>query len=106
MGWERRGNGRYYYTKRRDGERIVSQYGGSGTIGQLMADMQALDSERQQLEQVRARQDRAAVDPAAPQLDTLAALVSTLTRAVLEANGYHQHKGQWRRKRGTQNTRS
>jgi len=65
MGWEERRGRKYFYRKRRNGGRVVSEYLGAGPD---------------------------AVDQACH-------LIRTLVDAVLLLNGYHTHKGQWRKKR-------
>ena len=36
MGWEKRGNGLYYYRKKRMGQRVVSEYMGTGLFGSIV----------------------------------------------------------------------
>ncbi len=97
MGWERRKNRQYYYYKRRDGDRVISQYAGAGAAAQAIAALQTNDTRLHA--GLRARRAPRAPDPLAGRLDTLAVVTRNLTRAVLEANGYHAHKGQWRKSR-------
>ena len=40
MGWETRGNGKYYYRKRRIGDKVVSEYVGTGPGAELIAELQ------------------------------------------------------------------
>lgn len=42
MGWERRGNGYYYYRKRREGHRVISEYVGNGRAAEVAAAMDRL----------------------------------------------------------------
>ncbi len=99
MGWETRGNGRYYYRKVRDGGRVRSEYVGAGLVAEALAGLDALG------------RDSAAVDRAAWAAtvqaervndEAIAAAVNmaeALTAAVLIAAGYHTHRRQWRRQR-------
>lgn len=95
MAWQ---NG-YYYRKRRQGKRIISEYVGKDYAG-LLAEMQDAH-ERQQREAERERfralvEQENAVDK---QIEAVAAKVDTLVTAVFLAAGYRQHRRQWRMKR-------
>lgn len=103
MGWEKRGNSRYYYTKERIGRRVVSSYVGASETARLIAE---ITESRQEIAQWRARDERldreAMRDLARIPPDVQQALQEA-RRAVAEAltaAGYHQHKRQWRKKRG------
>ena len=101
MGWERRGNHRYYYRKRRQGGRVVSEYVGAGEHGAAAARRDVLaraDRERMQQEQIRERERLLALEQAGADAEDHVHLVM---RAWLLAAGYHTHKGQWRRRRAT-----
>ena len=99
MGWEKRGHRLYYYRKRREGRRVVSEYVGAGPLSKAIAELDALDQGRRGYERERQRlalEEERAVDE---ELDRLDDLVGALTHAVLLANSYHTHKGQWRKRR-------
>ncbi len=99
MGWERRGDRQHFYTARRVGGRVVKEYvpaAVAGVAAQLEAEQRA---ER--------AAGRAAVERARAELDALDAAVAPLEeaadialRAAMLAAGYHNHKGQWRKRRG------
>jgi len=100
MAWETRNGGTYYVRKRRIGQRVVSEYVGSGQAGALAAaqDAQAQAERQERLAEVRAERQRqreldAGVDRAC---ETIGAVVA----GTLDAAGFHRHKGQWRMKRG------
>lgn len=98
MGWEERGSGRYYYRKRRAGDRVISEYVGPGMIGRLAS---IFDGERHQerKQQREARKaEREAVQTAEAAVDHICGMVRVLTSAALLSAGYHTHKGEWRRK--------
>jgi predicted dinucleotide-utilizing enzyme len=102
MAWKPRRNGRrYYYRSRRVGDRIVTDYLGSGQAGELAAVKDAAKREaRLTVAAARhtERQRFSDLDEAFADLDTV---VETLTRAALTAAGYHQHhRGEWRKRRG------
>ena len=92
MPWEQRGPDRYYYRKRRLGDRVISEYVGAGLVGRLAAAQDAAQRRQQRAE----RRRQAALDA---ELNTVYRLIQSLTHATLLVNGYHTHKGQWRKKR-------
>jgi hypothetical protein len=97
MGWERRGNGTYYYTAARVGGRVVKRYVGTGEVA---AQLDQLDRESRtaQDEEVRAR--RCDLDTLAAPLDPLNELTDAVLAASLLAAGYHRHhRGPWRKRR-------
>ena len=101
MGWERRGSGCYYYRKRRQGSRVVSEYVGAGEHGAAAATRDILaraERERLRQERIRERERLLALEQAGSEAEEQVRMV---TRAWLLAAGYHTHKGQWRRRRRT-----
>lgn len=110
MAWERRGSGRYYYSKKRIGGRVVSQYVGAGPLAELCQQMDeatraALELERRAAQQQLA-DERAQHRAADQRLADLDQGIRALVTLVLIENGYHQHKGEWRRRRGNQSRNS
>jgi hypothetical protein len=99
MGWEQRGDGFYYYRKRREGRRVVSEYIGRGELAEAIAALDELDRERREVEQEDWRLEREAILSIAKAGTEAQEVILTLTRAWLLAQGYHTHKGQWRRRR-------
>lgn len=99
MGWEWHGSHRYYYTKERIGRRVVSSYEGNGPGAELSALIQRRTSaqRRSALDSMRAA--RGLVEQHDPLLSDIARQCTQLARCLLLANGYHQHKGQWRKRR-------
>ena len=104
MGWEQRGTRRYYYRKRRTGERVVSEYVGAGALAALVAECDALDRCGEAAERAAAREASRPLEEADQALTDLAAALAALTRAVLLLNDYHPHQGQWRRTRATKSS--
>lgn len=101
MGWEKRGQKRYYVRKKRVNGRVVSEYVGSGEVGRLaeLVDEQAREERRQAKERERAQKAQLKqIDDAISQFSDE---IKQLVGQVLQANGYHQHKGQWRKRRMT-----
>ena len=96
MPWETRRNKRYYYSKRRRGNRVLSDYVGAGESARLISFLEALYREQRidrqhdwRLEQ----ESRRALDA---EINRLGSSIRTLVAAALLAGGYHTHKGQWR----------
>ena len=100
MGWETRGNGRYYYRKVRDGGRVRSEYLGAGLLVEMLADIDDLDRQQRQLEDEARRAEVDAERRTAAALAEVDRMVQTMTTAALIAAGYHTHRRQWRRRRG------
>ncbi len=98
MAWELRGGSRYYYRKVRRGGRVFSVYEGGGLAGALSAARD--EAARQERAQSRESLRRAAQEDRVDELVDRSWLVAEgAARALLEAAGYHKHKGQWRLKR-------
>ena len=98
MGIERRGNRSYYYRKQRRGKHVVSVYCG-GEFAKVIAVFQAAERNaraRQRLAERAIRADEKRVDDS---LKALEHMTRALVRGVLLAQGYHTHKGQWRKQR-------
>lgn len=98
MGWERRGSKKYYYVKYRRGGQVVSLYTGAGRVAKALAARAA--SKRQQRRD--AEEAWADYKKVGALLDDIRELTQTLTQATLLAEGYHTHRGQWRKKRDDQ----
>ena len=91
--------GGYWYRSVRNGRQVGKEYLGAGELGALVAQFDALEAERRawEREELRATiEGQAAIDA---KLDAAGAALRALTRAALLANGYHQHKGTWRKAR-------
>jgi hypothetical protein len=97
MGWER---GRYYTRSRKANGRVVREYVGVGLIGELAAQLDALDRDRRELERRADRTARAELTAQDEPLNELNALAEGLARAALLIAGYRRHnRGEWRKKR-------
>ena len=99
MGWDK--GGRYYTRSRRQNGRVVREHIGGGVLGQLAAQMDAIDREKRLAERAAARaewDEMATLDAPVEKFNDLADL---LVQAALFAAGYHQHnRGEWRKRRG------
>jgi hypothetical protein len=100
MGLERRGNHTYYYTKERSGRRVVSRYVGSGYLAELAASLDVMKREEQEWKRLEEAAELERFISADADVATVGRQVDVLLTACLLANGYYQHKGQWRKRRG------
>src|SRR5689334_1315562 len=99
MAWEKRGNRTYYYQKRREGSRVISEYVGTGRDAVLISRMEEILRDRAETERQVERIKREKLEAFDSELGQLCTLIQMLMNATLEAKGFHKHKGQWRRKR-------
>ncbi len=101
MGWEQRGKRRYYYRSTRLNGRVKKEYIGHGLAAMQAAIMDATTQRDREHDrsQVRAFQDT--VQP----LRLLASELEHGERLLIQASmlsaGFRQHKGTWRKRRGT-----
>jgi hypothetical protein len=93
MAWETRRNGnRYYYTKRRVGNRVISEYHGKGELVKLVEGL-VIEGKMEREEERRIRREQEELDSS---VSHFVATVRQLIKEQLEADGYKYHKGQWR----------
>jgi hypothetical protein len=99
MGWEYRNGSRYYYRKERSGPRVRSVYVGRGEIAELSAELDDMEQVQKETRFRKERRERETFKSLDASIDSLVALTSTLTDAVLIASGFHQHRREWRKRR-------
>ena len=97
MGWETRNGRQYYYEKVRQGDKVFSRYIGRGELVGPSESLADLKAEMNILER-HARREQIEIDK---RVDAVCAEIRDAVRSVLSAHGFHQHKGQWRKKRMT-----
>lgn len=100
MSWEtRKRGGRYYTRSYRVNGHIVRKYIGGGRIGQLAQEMDALER-NERLQRAKAlhaeREQLAELDSLNEQFFTE---VESIAKVTLREAGYHNHKGQWRKRK-------
>jgi hypothetical protein len=102
MAWEQRKNTsqRYYYRSLRlpDG-RVVKTYYGTGHRGATAADADRRKRAEQSLQLQRHGALLAHIQHVASQLVERCKTCDLITEAALLAAGYHNHRGEWRKKR-------
>jgi len=99
MAWERRKNNNYYYRKVRKGNKVSSVYVGKDIPSYNLsgkAQEQKLQNQKQAAEIV----NEVAIDQALEENHTL---ITAIAEALLLLNGYHLHKGLWRKINGKRN---
>lgn len=100
MAIESRRNGSiYYYRKRREGDRVVSEYVGGGMIASFIEHQDKRERADRDAANLRQRAARMSIERIDQQLDEFSELVDLLVTAEMLLMGYRRHKRQWRRKR-------
>lgn len=89
----------YYYRKRREGDRVVSEYVGGGVVASLSEYQDKRERAEREAADLQQRAAHLSIERIDQQLDEFSELVDLLVKAELLAMGYHQHKRQWRRRR-------
>jgi len=99
MAWEtRRGKGRYYTRSRRIGRRVIREYVPKA-LAELAAEADRRDRLAREAERAKWRDERAQLTTIDEELDELDQVCVSLAKGALLVSGYHQHKGEWRRRR-------
>ena len=100
MAIETRRNGNlYYYKKRREGDRVVSEYVGGGMVVELERKRAEIERERKQADRESLEAQRMSMADIDNALDSFSNTVDMLVEAELISMGFHQHKRQWRKRR-------
>ncbi len=86
----------YVYRKRREGERVISEYVG-GSVVDLMA--YQVEKEQREREREKVHACRANVSAIDAELDRASAMVDSVVSQTLASAGYHYHRGEWRKKK-------
>ena len=103
MAWERG----YYYRVRKVNSRVVREYIGTGAVAELIAQKDALERERRQLEALEKRLEKEDLKALDDELKAVNERTDLAAHAALLAAGFHLHKrGEWRRRREQGNTSS
>jgi len=81
---------------------VVREYIGAGETAALIAQHDQMERAERQAVVARWRQQKAEGERLDAQVDEFCRLADAAARALLLAAGYHLHRGQWRKRRGTQ----
>ena len=98
-GWKTINGHRYYYKSERERGRVKSTYFGAGEAGTLIAQMVVFDRLDRVAERERLREERQESDAEETAVSEWFDQVQAVADAAMVEAGFHQHKGQWRRKR-------
>ena len=101
MGWKVINGQRYYYRYQRINGKVVAFYGGTGERGEFEAMLDAREREIGRARKAAEQQRREADREFDAMLDGRLKAAKEMASEFLRANGYHQHKRSWRRKRET-----
>ena len=101
MAWEQRGNGSYYYRKRREGNRVYSEYIGGGILGIYASIMDQDQQAKREAERQQLLAEKEVDLELQSVVDEVGEQCRVLLTAILLTAGYHTHKYQWRKRRGT-----
>ena len=102
--WERRERGGPYYTRsRKEGGRVVREYVGGGTLGEIAALEDEYERRRREEEAAFWKEERERLEGLMAPIDELCEAAEVLARAALVAAGYRRHnRGEWRKRREPQ----
>jgi hypothetical protein len=100
MAWEtRKGRGGYYTRSKRVGGRVVREYVGTGPVAEAVAALDACERSERLAEREAWIRRREEMETTSKAVERFTADVHAVTRATLEAAGYHQHhRGEWRKR--------
>jgi hypothetical protein len=102
MGWDR---GRYYTRSKKVNGRVVREYFGAGRVGQIMAEMDAVEREERRLAAEARLEEKADLARLDAEVRAVCVQIEQVARAALRAAGYRLHKrGEWRKTRGRTTT--
>ena len=100
MGWERpRGGGCYYTRSKKRGGKVIREYVGGGSVGELAAAADALRRAQRQAEWEARRADKARWQTALGPLQELCSGTGLLIKATFFCAGFYLHaRTSWRKK--------
>lgn len=99
MGWEQRGNNRYFYRKEREGSRVKSVYVGRGEMAHMISQFESSSADLENLMRAKKSIEADELEKVEAAIDRAVGLTQLFTEATLLAAGFHTHHRQWRRKR-------
>jgi hypothetical protein len=104
MAFEERSGNHYYYRKRRDGNRVISEYVGKGELAFLIAQMDEIERQEKETKAAKQRNNRDTLQEIDQQLSGFEEKTKSLLEAVLIEKGFYRTKSrEWRIKNGSNN---
>jgi len=100
LAWEKRGQRHYYYRAKRTGPNTTKQYVGAGPEARMAARQDAEARRKRKEERAAIRRIEESVGPVSAMMVELEIGLRTLRDGLLLTAGYHQRRGEWRRRRG------
>ncbi len=102
MAWEERGGRLYYYQSERDENgRVRKRYIGAGETAELVAHNDETRRRVREATRDRGREELERIYTLSAPVLEIDDAAEMLSRAHLVAEGFHRHKGEWRRARST-----
>jgi hypothetical protein len=98
VGWESRGKRTYYYRPVRIDGKPRKLYLGGGAVGEAHARQIARERRRREDERAAWRAEQTRLARAEAALDEVRGLVGLMAKASLLVAGWHDHRGEWRRR--------
>lgn len=100
MALEWRGTSRYFYKKKRVGDRVYSEYYGGGMVASLYDAQEKKRRWNEQKKLIKERAEREEYEKNLAQIKDLEQEIKPLIEAVMLTSGYHLTKNRiWRKKR-------
>lgn len=96
MGWR---DNKYYYRSSRVNGRVKNSYAGSGSSALIMAQQDAHERQRQQVQRRAQRELQKRERALDAKIDELGETLNALVTTLYLASGYHTHKREWRKAR-------
>jgi hypothetical protein len=103
MAWEDRNGRKYYYRKRREGKRVISEYVGTGLAGEIAEIFDIESKHENNYKRAVFQGQKESAQVMAEQVRQIETFTRAMTRAMLLMSGYHAHKRQWRKYRNGRN---
>lgn len=79
--------------------RVRSIYVGTGEMAQLECSVLSMQQKERGIQQSKLAAEKTAFQECDANLDSIEGVVSTIVEAVMISEGFHQHRGQWRKRR-------
>ena len=100
MAWDK---GRYYTRSRKVNGRVIREYFGSGEIGVLAAEIDAIERARRENERAAWRVEKEEIEAFDESINKVCEIADVIAKAAMVAAGFLCHRGEWRRRRAPDN---